>query len=159
MRVSGPTTIFDYHLLIFSERTMLWTLAKFHTFRMLSQSRRGAERYDLGAPCIRRRMSTWASCSALTLPSLSPRLLHLSSSASLTILDSIAPSPGCPVAGSFHVYYKFWRLRLKESGFHVCSITERNEVQAQKKGELGGCGMGEPTMGTPWDGLDFSHLV
>lgn len=104
------------------------------------------------------RVSTWSSGSTLPSP-LSPKVFF--TFRALPHLSLLTPPsfPWMPSGWFFSHVLKFLRLSMKGNGFHVHSIAKRNKIQAQQKGELWSRGMGETTMGAPWDGLAFSHLT
>lgn len=104
------------------------------------------------------RVNTWPSCSTLHSP-LSPQVFF--TFRALPHLSLLTPPsfPWMPRGWFFSCVWKFLRLSVKGNVFHVHSIAERNKIQAQQKGELWSRGMGETTMGTPWEGLAFSHLI
>lgn len=142
-----PTAISGWHLPTPPEQTMHWTLVKFQTFRKLPQIRQRIGRDDLGTPCHKKR-ALWER---LRGPPAVSQLSLFSSHDFFTVralphllFPIFSPFPGRPSDCFFYTCCKFWRLRLKGGGFRVCSLVERNGIQAQRKDELWFCGWERP---------------
>lgn len=94
-------------------------------------------------------------------PSTPPCLPRSSSLLELYHTCHLTPPsfPGCPGAGSFHVW-KFLRLSVKRKCLS-CPLHRERGIRSRPSRRVSSLEpwMGETTMGTPWEGLAFSHLI